>query len=68
MNTIAFAARKLADKFLLIGTGEIEFRDVSSGIHLAFPKRYKIKPVRDLVEHRLVRIRGCPATDRRNRV
>ena len=50
MNAIAFAAGKLADEFLLVGTREIEFGHICAGIHLTLTKRYKIKTIGDLVE------------------
>ena len=56
MDAIAFAAGELADKFLLVGTGEIELRNVCPRIHLAFAERHKIEAVGDLVKHGFVAI------------
>ena len=58
MNAVAFAARKLADEFLLIGAREIELRNVGPGVHLAFAERDEIEPVGDLVEDRFVGVQA----------
>ena len=50
MNAVAFAARKLADKFLLVGTRKVELRNVGSGIHFRFAEHDEVEPVSDLIK------------------
>ena len=56
VDAVAFATGKLADKFLLIGTGKIKFRNVSTCVHRPRAERHIIKPVSDLVKNSFLTI------------
>src|SRR5205085_7436681 len=47
MNPVAFAARQLADLFLLVGPAEVERTNVSAAVHLELADLHDIVPVGD---------------------
>src|SRR5688500_9189742 len=60
MHAVALAAGKLADAFLLVGSGDVELRNILACVHLPLAERDGCEAVRYLIEQCFVAVQAVP--------